>query len=200
MPIAEKKSEKDILDEFGIKPCRVILERATHLQISSSSSAKSSRGQIGSYSFKRTANANTRNGKRKNSSRIDDNIHPCKKHKTGTDIKSQKGKTEALVRSTLKPIQCESVEMGEVIVCKMRGYPEWPAIVTGFDKNLAHIQFFGDRTTHKAAVKNFYRFRDSGDMMVSYMRKTKNPLYVKAVEEAEVCLGIPPYASIVRKV
>lgn len=172
LKIAKIRTEADILAEFGIKPCLVMLERATKI-------SQSSGGYI-------------------------DGKQPFKKPEI--EIKSkvgrnQKQKSKALMRTNKsKPIPCKSVDIGEVIVCKMRGFVEWPAFVTGFEKNLVCIQFFGDNTTHKAAVKNFYKFNDSIEILLSHLRTKKHPLLLKAVKEVEVVLALPSNESIVRKI
>lgn len=201
LQIAKPKTIEDLLDEFQIKPCRVILERATFLRISLGCSAKSSGGFIHSTTVNQKDDEKMLNLKRKSrdSTEAEDDTHyPRKKPKI--EIKNKTAKSKALVRTTSKPMPCKSVDIGEVILCKMRGFPEWPAFVTGFDRNLACIQFFGDQTTHKAAPKNFYKFRDSFQLMALHLHTKKNPLYIKAVREAETVLGVPSHASVLNNI
>lgn len=75
------------------------------------------------------------------------------KIKKSTEVKCEQ-KAVAKYKSKLKP--CENVKIDEVLLCKMKGYCEWPCLVTRFEKNLIKIEFFGDHTTHKAAISNFF--------------------------------------------
>lgn len=88
----------------------------------------------------------------------------------------------------LKPV--ENVQLGEVVLCKMRGFSEWPARVTGCGGTLIDVQFFGDNTTHKAAIHNFYKFEESADIIIANLQRLKSPLYRKSIREAEMALGI----------
>lgn len=111
-------------------------------------------------------------------------------------------KTKALVkpRSIFKPKPCERLEMGQIVLCKMRGFCEWPGIVTGFQKNLVTIEFFGDHTSHKAAMNNFFNFEDSYDVILNNLRTKKTPSYAKSIQEAEYALGIPMEKSILNRI
>lgn len=112
-----------------------------------------------------------------------------------------KEKSTAVVkyRPISKPKPCDSVQMGEVVLCKMRGFAEWPAVVTGIENNLIHIEFFGDHTKHKATIKSFFKFRDSHDLILANLKSKKTPLYAKSIKEAEMVLGVPPECSIFTK-
>lgn len=117
-------------------------------------------------------------------------------------IKEQKPKkkSQALVKSTtLKPKPADSASIGEVMLCKMKGYCEWPCFVTHIEHGLISVEFFGDHTTHRAAIHNFYKFADCFDIILNNLKGRKNPLYRKSVREAEIVLGIPPHLSIVRE-
>lgn len=110
-------------------------------------------------------------------------------------------KRNAIVRRRV-PImkQCEHVEIGEILLCKLRGYPEWPAFVTGKEGNMIAVEFFGDHTTYKTNIANCYKFSESSEKIVEILRTRKNPLYGKSVKEAEAVLGIPFEQSIVNRV
>lgn len=180
-----------------MKPCRVILDRMTFSsKIDSIRPVHSLDGSIFN------CNSISLRVKRKNSDRRNgDTLHPSKKYRTEENTKSKpKSKALVLVRTNPKPQPCNSVGVGEVILCKMRGFPEWPAIVTGFDNNLVCIKFFGDQTTHKTAVKNVYRFDDSHGLIISHLCSKKKPLYSKAIKEAEVALGVASYDSLLNKI
>lgn len=116
--------------------------------------------------------------------------------------KKNKNKNKAIVkpRSILKPKPLERVEMGQVLLCKMRGYCMWPGFVTGFDKNLVIIEFFGDNTTYRAAINNFFSFEDSHDIIINNLRTKKTQIYAKAITEAEYVLGIPAEKSIFNQI
>lgn len=107
-----------------------------------------------------------------------------------------KPKTVATFRQVLKPTPCDDVKEGQIVLCKMKGYCEWPAKVTGFEKNLIKVEFFGDHTTQKTAIKNIFCFEDSCDLILSNLRMKKTPLYSKSVREAECVLGITKEKSI----
>lgn len=95
-------------------------------------------------------------------------------------------------RST--PIQ--NLELGQVVLCKMRGYSHWPCIVTRMIGNMIKIRFFGDNTTHNTNMKNCLDFSESSEIMKSNLRRLKNTLYKKAVQEAEAVLGISHEHSV----
>lgn len=100
-------------------------------------------------------------------------------------------KTRSLVKPSKNPKPASRVEIGEVVVCKMKGFCEWPAIVTGVDGRMVSVEFFGDHTTHRAAINNFFKFAECGDMIRSNLVKQKKPLYHKSIREAELVLGVP---------
>lgn len=75
----------------------------------------------------------------------------------------------------------------------MNGYCAWPARVIAIDKNQKfdiHVQFFGDNTTHKTTIIHIFGFSNSAEVILSNLKGRKNPLYAKAIKEAELCLGI----------
>lgn len=94
----------------------------------------------------------------------------------------------------------KSVQLGEVVLCKMRGFCEWPCIVKGFEKGMVSVEFFGDYSVHKAALSNFYNFSESCDVILANLRGRKTPLYMKSIKEAEAVLGIPLSNSITNEI
>lgn len=92
------------------------------------------------------------------------------------------------------------VEINDIVLCKMRGYCLWPAMVTGLKNGLVSIQFFGDHTTHTAAIKNFFKFEDSSDFILALLKGRKNPLLAKSIREAELALGIPRENSLLNQI
>lgn len=78
----------------------------------------------------------------------------------------------------------------------MRGFAEWPCVVTEIVGNLIKIKFFGDQTTHKTTINNFFDFKESSEVIKCNASRLKSPLYKKAVQEAEIALGIPRHLSL----
>lgn len=113
---------------------------------------------------------------------------------------NKKSKEIVRFKPTSKPKPCERVEIGEIVLCKMRGYCEWPASVTELQKNVVHIEFFGDHTTHKSTLGNIYKFEESHDLILANLKMKKTPQYSKAVREAESVLGIPFEKSIMNQI
>lgn len=106
-------------------------------------------------------------------------------------------KSTALVRvKQPHALGCEKVAVGDVILCKMRGYCPWPAFVTKINGNSVFVEFFGDHTTQKTTLANLYKFQGSGDLVLANLKRLKSPLFSKAVREAEVVLNIPENVSI----
>lgn len=127
----------------------------------------------------------------------------CAKAQTTDDnILKDRKKLKQLVKRQpkIKSELCDSIEIGKVVLCKMRGYSAWPAVVTGIDGNLIKVEFFGDHTTYTSAKSNFFKFECSHDLILSNLRALKSPLYRKAVCEAESLLGIPPDQSILNRI
>lgn len=115
---------------------------------------------------------------------------------------TKKKKKRVLVVAHRMPIAtpCDQVVIGQVILCKMRGYCEWPAKVTGFDSTLICIEFYGDHTTHKSTLCNCFKFEQSHEIIIANLKSKKTPLYKKSVLEAERELNIPPELSIINKI
>lgn len=99
-----------------------------------------------------------------------------------------------------KPEKCTNVVIGQVVLCRMRGFGEWPSFVTHISGNMISVEFFGDHTTHTAAIEHFYLFEESVDTILGNLRKYKRPLYTKSVREAEHALGIPADKSIFNRI
>lgn len=114
--------------------------------------------------------------------------------------KNQKSKALAKIEPVPKPVPCELVEIGQVLLCKMRGYVAWPALVNGIENKLISIEFFGDKTTHKATIGNFFKFEASQAYIIGNLKRKKNFLYSKAVKEAEIMLGVPSKNSILNQI
>lgn len=104
----------------------------------------------------------TRENEKKIQERVKDKRNPSKK-KPSTEL--------VAFKSTPKAVRCTDVEIGSVVLCKMRGFAEWPALVTGFTKNLIEIIFFGDQTTHIAAISNIFSFEESHELLIHNLKK-----------------------------
>lgn len=98
------------------------------------------------------------------------------------------------------PKKCSYVEVGQIVLFKLRGYCEWPALVTRIERNIIFVQFFGDQTTQKGKIEHFYSFEENHRLIIFNYTSKKNEnqkaLYKKAVKEAELVLGIPEGKSI----
>lgn len=85
----------------------------------------------------------------------------------------------------------QSTVVGEVVLCKLRGFCEWPATVTAINHGRISVEFFGDRTTHSTTIKNIFSFSANIPLIISNLTGRKNPLFRKSVKEAEAVLGVP---------
>lgn len=85
------------------------------------------------------------------------------------------------------------------MLCKIKGFCEWPALITGLEGSRINVQFFGDGTTYKSTIKNIYKFSESAYLIQTNLRGRKNPLFHKSVLEAERALGIPFELSITNR-
>lgn len=113
---------------------------------------------------------------------------------------SKKGaKVKALVLSKA-PRNVANLMVGEIALCKMRGFCEWPCIVTAVDGNIIEVEFFGDHTVYKAKIDHFFDIKQSSDVMLSNLRRLKSSLYRKAIAEVEIAMGIPPEVSILNQI
>lgn len=117
-------------------------------------------------------------------------------------IGSSKAKTKskkpskALVRIKHNSMRLENVDIGQVLLCKMRGFAEWPCVVTSINGNSIHVLFYGDRTTHKTTIAHLFDFRHCIELILDNLKRLKSLLYQRSVREAEVSLGIPFELSI----
>lgn len=205
------KKYEDIFKKFKIRPCLVKLPEETFSKIHMKCSAKSDEkgvklscilsqdtNDINTFTvqIKRKLCDESENQVVKSQGECS-RLRPRKAKVAKVVERSTKlTKTIATLRQAAKPKPCDHVEKGQIVLCKMKGFCEWPAIVTGFENNLIKIEFFGDHTTHKAAVHNFYRFEESYDLIACNLRSKKTPLYSKSIREAEKVLGIPNEKSI----
>lgn len=95
-------------------------------------------------------------------------------------------KSQALIKSnSIKPKPLDCIQIGQVVLCKLRGYCEWPALVNSITGDSINVTFFGDNTTARTTIKNCYSFADSAEFIMNLIKKKKNPLFAKSVREAE---------------
>lgn len=117
--------------------------------------------------------------------------------------KPKKGAScRALVKRkpTPKCVPLQNVEMRQVLLCKMRGWTEWPARVIGMSGNIIEVRFFGDGKTQKSTIANLFSFQESCEKIIYDLERLEDPLYKKAVLEAEIELNIPSELSILNRI
>lgn len=119
--------------------------------------------------------------------------------KETAEKKNRKAKALLKFQPISKPVPCEDIELGQIVLCKMRGYCPWPAIVKRIEKKIISIEFFGDRTSHKATIGSLFKFEESEGHIIENLRTKKTHLYSKAVQEAEIALGVPSQNSIFKQ-
>lgn len=100
--------------------------------------------------------------------------------------------------TTLKKVPYKSAKLGEPVLCKMRGFCEWPAIVRKIENNSVTVEFFGDHSFTTTTFNNIYNLMESMDLVEFNLKSRRTPSYQKAVSECERVLGIPPEHSIIR--
>lgn len=114
-----------------------------------------------------------------------------------SNVSQSKTKSRAVaISKASKPQHANSVEVDEIVLVKIRGWSEWPAIVTALRNEKIHVKFFGDGKTFETKIVNVYKFADCHELILSNMKKGKMTFYKKAVSEAEVYAGIPQSQSI----
>lgn len=104
-------------------------------------------------------------------------------------------------RPKLKPDRLTTVVPNQIVLFKMSGFCEWPAIVKNVEGDIVDIQFFGDNTTHRSKFGNkFHDFKSSHDLILFHLRTQKKPLYKKSVREAEIALDIQEEYSLLKQI
>lgn len=116
------------------------------------------------------------------------------------DASKGKSTCKALVRRRFAPKKCDKIEIGQIVLFKLRGFCEWPAFVTGINGNKIDVEFFGDQTVQNGTIAHFYTFEDNHELIAANYMTKKNifakALYGKAIREAESVLGIRAENSI----
>lgn len=93
-----------------------------------------------------------------------------------------------------------TVEIGQVILCKLRGWCEWPGRVSQIVNDKIKVTFYGDYSITWTSIGHIFSFENSVDNIMMNLRTKKTPLYAKSICEAEVNLRIPPHLSLLKKV
>lgn len=106
--------------------------------------------------------------------------------------KGARSQASAIVKlNQLKTVGKEYIQIGVVILCKMKGFCPWPARVISIENTKITVQFFGGKKqTHITTVKNIFNFTDSLALIDGYIKGRKSPDYAKAVREAEISVGL----------
>lgn len=94
----------------------------------------------------------------------------------------------------------KEVVNGQIVLCKLRGYCEWPARILNIDGKKINVQFFGDNTTANTNINNIYDFRTSFEVILNNLRNFKRDLYAYSVMEAEKAVGISKSMSILNRI
>lgn len=109
-----------------------------------------------------------------------------------TKTERVKQKKTALVKAVQpKLVPVERVAVGDVVLCKMRGFCAWPAKVIENENAMINVEFFGDHTTHKTSIKNIFAFAESAEALLANLKGRKEPALAKAVREVEIVHGLP---------
>lgn len=109
-----------------------------------------------------------------------------------TKIAGVKPKKRALVKAIQpKYVLAEQVEIGDIVLCKMRGFCPWPSRVIEKKNTMINVEFFGDHTTQKTSIKNIFKFGESAEALLANLKGRKDPSLAKAIREAEIVHGLP---------
>lgn len=116
--------------------------------------------------------------------------------------RGKKNQKALVVRQApIRPEPCEYVEVGQVVLFKMRGHCEWPASVLSIDQNMVKVEFFGDHTTQKSVLgENILKLENSSELILSNLRNRKKNDYAKAIKELELVMRIPAELSIFNRI
>lgn len=189
-------SDDELISKFNIKPCRVNLNRLPNTNISCSKQTSSNNIAIKINRKRSSEDMNccsslNRPKRFKSDIKTNDKTKP----KANRKINSKKPKNQLVALSKLEVQHAKNAAIGDVVLCKIRGFPDWPAIVTEVampQKGLPKITvtFFGDKTTHTTTIMNILPFFACRDLMISKLCGRKNPLYGKSIREAQSVLQV----------
>lgn len=127
-----------------------------------------------------------------------------KRNKTHENVGlSSKRSRNEIVRREVTPklikVDRNLIEIGLVILAKMRTYAAWPSAVVSLKKNYISVKFFGDDTIGNVPYDAVGIFSENHELIRSNLRKKING-YIKAVKFAEGTLNITPHLSIVETI
>lgn len=94
----------------------------------------------------------------------------------------------------------EKIEIGHIVLAKMKGYTPWPGVVRSFTKNgkRAQLYFFGTDNSGTVDVDEIVGF-DVGRETTRLLLLRRINFFTKAVLEAERLLNIGPEFSITKE-
>lgn len=89
-------------------------------------------------------------------------------------------------------------KIGQIILAKMRTYRPWPAVILNDDKTTVFwVRFLGKGTEGSVPKKECVSFEKTLECIQEYLKAPVDD-YARAVREAEIKLGIPFDASLLR--
>lgn len=202
---SNQKIYKILQKKYGIRSCKVVLNRLTFSKMKIKCTVKSSDENEKFSCVLTEEKDNIFSIKIKRKFLNESDTAPRKKQKLlpgAEEIKNIKRDNKKIVAKPAmpKPTPIENAKIGQVLLCKLKCFCPWPAFVTEVRGGLISVEFFGDHTKYTGAIKNFYKFEDSSETIIANLRGRKNPLYRKSVLEAEVALGIPTAHSILNRI
>lgn len=91
-----------------------------------------------------------------------------------------------------KPKSCHNITENKIVLCKVRGFCEWPARVVGITNNVISVEFFGDHSTRKTSVKNIFAYEESIEFIMWKLKNKKDSAFHNAILEVEKEMKILP--------
>lgn len=90
------------------------------------------------------------------------------------------------------------LKVGQVVLARMRTYRPWPAkILNDEKKTVFWVRFYGKETEGSVPKIECVLFQDALECVQEYLKIPVDD-YGRAVREAEINLGIPYHASLLR--
>lgn len=92
-----------------------------------------------------------------------------------------------------KPNSCHNISVNKIVLCKVRGFCEWPARVVGIKNNEISVEFFGDHSTKTTSAKNIFAYEESIDFIMWNLKNKKDRgSFYNAILEVEKEMKILP--------
>lgn len=121
--------------------------------------------------------------------------HPNKRYKSNR-MKIIKSKS-----ACAEPEHLNEVQLEEIILVKMRGYPPWPSrVIEIINENSIRVESYGDYKTWTTTLKHTYSFKKNINIVIQNVLGRKHPLYSKAVKECERILKVSDCLSVFNKI